>query len=155
VEQIWALGIVLGIIGILPGLVYLSTRQRDLVDVEVFETQVTVRPKGLNKVWAFRRALFIPMSTIRSARVVSGMRHLSKGWRFPGTAIPGLVLAGTYVKSGERSFYALRDGRDILLLELEGHTYRRIGVQTSDPFAVADRIATLLASASSRSLDSA
>ena len=83
-EQIWALGIALTIIGILPGLVYVSTRSRDLVDVKVFETHVTVRPKGLNKVWAFRRALLIPISTIRSARVVSGTRHLPKGWRFPG-----------------------------------------------------------------------
>ncbi|MDQ4142489.1 MAG: PH domain-containing protein [Actinomycetota bacterium] len=148
-EWIPALGVALGAILILPCLVYLSTRSRDLVDVEVSETQVTVRPKGLNKLWAFRKALFIPLSSIRSARVVSGRRHLPTGWRFPGTAIPGVIFAGTYVKSGERSFYAVRDGRDILLLELEGHTYRRIAVQTKDPFTVANRVTALLPSGSS------
>ncbi len=147
-EWIWGLGMVLGAILILPCLAFLSTRSRDLVDVEVSEKRLIVRPKGLNKLWAFRKALFIPMSAIRSAQVVSGTRDLPMGWRFPGTAIPGVILAGTYIKSGERSFYALRDGRDILLLELEGHTYRRIGVQTKDPFAVLKHITARLPSAS-------
>lgn len=137
---VWAFGIII----VFCVLVYSSTATRNLADVEFADTQVTVTPRGLNKLWTFKRQVSIPISSIKSARVVSGTRDLPKGLRLPGTSIPGLILGGTYLKAGEKSFYAVRDGRDILLLELERHKYSRIGIQTRDPYAVVNRIASSL-----------
>ncbi len=67
-------------------------------------------------------------------------KHVPRGLRLPGTAIPKLILAGTYVSRGERSFYAVRDRRECLVIELDGQRYARFVVQTQDAQAVAAQI---------------
>ena len=124
---------VLGFLALLFGAVFISTAGRNLADVIVSPTGVTIAPRGMNKFWSFKRRISIPFTSIRSAVVTSGLRNLPKGIRLPGTAIPGIILAGTYVRKRERSFYVLRDGKEIVLLELEDHVYRRVAVQTRDP----------------------
>jgi hypothetical protein len=133
---VWAVGIIVALLA----LTFASTARRDLVRVDVFDAEVTITPRGLNKLWAFRRELRVPLGPIREVKIVSGIRSLPMGLRAPGTAIPGLVLAGTYRKGGERSFYVLRDGRDMVVLELEGHDFARVAVQTRDPYEVVTRI---------------
>ncbi|MCA1702948.1 MAG: hypothetical protein LC808_06635, partial [Actinobacteria bacterium] len=108
---------------------------------EITDSDLVVTPRGFNKVWALKRRVSIPLTSITSAKVITTRtRDLPLGIRLPGSAIPGLVLAGTYLKNGERSFYALRDGKDIVLLELTEHRYARVGVQTKNPYDVVNRI---------------
>ncbi|HWL66421.1 MAG TPA: hypothetical protein VNP73_10645 [Actinomycetota bacterium] len=135
---VWAVAILASLLL----LIHLSTSGRNLVDVTVSDEEVTVTPKGLNKLWAFKGQISVPISSIRSVRLVTGLRDLPMGIRWPGTAIPGLIVAGTYRKGGERSFYAIRDGRDVVLIELDGHEYRRVGFQTNGPQEVVDRISS-------------
>lgn len=82
----------LGIIALLLLLVYSSTGSRNLVDIEVSDTELVLTPRGLNKLWTFKRGFSIPISSIRSATVVSGKQDLPTGWRLLGTAIPGLIV---------------------------------------------------------------
>lgn len=139
----------LSIVVLLVALAYVSTRSRDLVEVSISTAELNITPRGLNRVWAFRRRLSIPLQAVKGARVVSGTRDLPKGLRLPGTAIPGLMLAGTYVTHGEKSFYLLRDGKELVLLELEGHEYRRVAIQTAKPYDVVRRIHSALPSGTS------
>jgi hypothetical protein len=130
-----------GAVVLLLVLTFASTRRRDLVRLDFSGDELTITPKGLNKLWALRRTLTVPVSSITSARVLSGaLRDLPLGLRLPGTAIPGIVLAGTYLKRGERSLYVLRDARDMVLLELEGQRFRRVGFQIDDPYSVVNAI---------------
>jgi len=140
---------VVAVIAFLLVAVHLSTADRHLVEVTTADGTVTLTPRGLMRVWAFRRRISIPLRSIRSVRVAPDARELPKGLRLPGTAIPGLILAGTFLKRGEWSFYALRDGKDVLLLELDEHRYRRVVIQTRDPFAVAQRITSAITPSSS------
>jgi hypothetical protein len=135
-SALWAVGAIV----LLLLLIHLSTAGRDLADVGFLGTDLVVTPKGLNKIWALRGRITIPKSCIRSAGVISGRENLPIGWRWPGTALPGLILAGTYWKNKERSFYVLRDFDGVVLLELEGHKYARVGIQARDPLELVERI---------------
>ena len=62
-----------------------------MVDIEVKDGQVSFRPRGLSKLWTMRNQITVPRSAIRSVRrappgVGTGWW---KGWRLPGTHLPG------------------------------------------------------------------
>ena len=54
----------------------------------------------------------------------------------PGTHVPGLIIAGTYYRHGERVFWDVRDASKAVVVELDGHDYDRLVIEVEDPAAV-------------------
>lgn len=126
-------------VGIVAVLARNSVVER-MAEVAITDGMVRFRMVGANKVWAMRSELGIPLSVVQEVRVDPEPQALTSGLRLPGTWIPGLLVAGTYRRPGLRSFLAVRQGRDALVLELEGHEYDRVVIDVDEPEAVADRI---------------
>lgn len=124
---------------LLVGGIYLSVRDRNLGTIEVEGSSVVVTPRGLNKAWALKSRLAVPLACIDSIRVVDP-KQLPWGWRMPGTDVPGLIRAGSYTRKGEWSFYLFRGGKPVVLIELHGTRFTRIGVETHDPASVASEL---------------
>lgn len=128
---VWALAILV----VLTGLIYVSVRDRDLASVTVEDGALKVVPRGAVKVWAMKRKVTVPTELVRDVRVVADRKTLPLGLRLPGTVWPGLILAGSYLKKGEWSFYAIRGGRPVVLIEFDSGRYARAVVETKDPYA--------------------
>ena len=131
--------LLLGLIVLLVGGVYLSVRDRNLATVEPVGDSLVITPRGFNKVWALKGEIKVPLVNVKSVRVAEP-RELPWGWRVPGTAVPGLIRAGSYTRRGEWSFYLFRGDRPVVLIELDGNRYRRIGVEIADPNGVASNL---------------
>jgi hypothetical protein len=100
-----------------------------------------IEPRGLNKLWCLRSEVSVPLSSVKEARVISGFDQLpSRGMRIPGTFAPWLIVAGTYWKPGQRSFYAVHNAEDMVVVETEGQRYDLIAIQTRDPYGAVTRI---------------
>lgn len=72
------------------------------------QNQLTVQLEGLEKLWALKSRLQIPAYTIADITFVNEGPNTKGRWsflRFPGARIPGILLAGTYTKRGERDFW--------------------------------------------------
>lgn len=100
---------------------------------------VRVALQGMDKVWALKGGVEIPLAHIRAVTVApAGLKP--KGLRAPGTALPGLFYAGTWRGRGTKEFWIVRDKAKALVIDLEGDEYTRVAVEVDDPAAVSAEI---------------
>ena len=78
----------------------------------------------------------VPLSTVRSARVVQHPFEELRGIRAPGLGVPGSIALGTWRSRRGKDFVAVYRGRPAVIVELEGARYRRFVVSVADPAAV-------------------
>ncbi|MFV8342181.1 hypothetical protein [Flavobacterium sp. XS2P39] len=81
-------------------------------DTSIFEI------KGLHKIWAMRSTIVV--SKARIIRACQNQEEFTfwKGFRMPGTEIPGLIAAGTFYKKG-RNFWDVIHKNKAIIVELE------------------------------------
>ena len=102
--------------------------------------------KGLDKLWAMRSRLDIPLSSVRAVRAdPSVARGLWKGVSAPGTNIPGFVTAGTFYRDDKRIFWDVHDPERTLVIELTGQRYDQLIIEVQDPAAAVALIESALA----------
>jgi hypothetical protein len=113
-----------------------------MVDVRIEGSSVVFEPRGLHKFWTLRWRVEVPRSAIRLARrAPAGVTDGWKGWRLPGTHIPGLLVAGSYRLDGEWHFWDVRGrGHRAVEVLLSGTRYSRIVVDVDDPDAAVRRL---------------
>jgi hypothetical protein len=104
-------------------------------DAAVFDVQ------GLHKLWAFKSRLKVPRAHIRNVRadpdVATG---LWKGFRMPGTHLPGILAAGTFFKGGKRFFWDVRNKQNTIVVELDDDPYYQLIIEVEDPDAEIARL---------------
>ena|SRR5438128_1909380 len=92
-----------------------------MVQVSVYGDRVRFEVEGWDKLWAFRSQLEIPLADVRGVRADP---EPARGWwhglRFPGTQIPGILTADTFIQHDGAVFYDVPDP--------EGHD--RVGAGT-------------------------
>lgn len=75
------------------------------------QIQLTIQLEGFEQVWALKRRLQIPRHAIANITFFAeqpAMQDYTGHLRLPGTAVPGLFLAGSYVKKQHREFWYVR-----------------------------------------------
>lgn len=108
-----------------------------MVDVRIEGPTVVFEVRGLHKLWALKSRIEVPRRRIVGARHDPTVaRGCWKGWRMPGTHVPGLLIAGTFYLHGERVFWDVRDAERAVVVELDGHAYDRLVIEVADPAAV-------------------
>ena len=104
-------------------------------DAAVFDVQ------GLHKLWAFKSRLIVPRAHIKNVRadpyVAMG---LWKGFRMPGTHLPGILVAGTFFKGGKRFFWDVRKKQNTIVVELDHERYHQLIIEVEDPAAEIARL---------------
>lgn len=72
--------------------------------LEISSDTLTVKPRGLDRLWCCRRAVVVPLESITAARVERNPLRIPIGWRGPGLDFIG-KLCGTFHLNGERHFW--------------------------------------------------
>jgi hypothetical protein len=117
-----------------------ATSKGELVDVTVEDDDVVVRPRGAAALWSLKREIRARRATVALVRVVDGA-DVPIGVRLPGTAVPGVLVAGSYGRGSERSFWLVRNRRGPkLVIDLHDQPYARLVLEVSAPDAVASRL---------------
>lgn len=92
--------------------------------------------EGMDKVWAFKSRLSIPLTHITGVRVDS---EIVKGWwhglRLPGTSIPHVITAGTFYQDGKRVFYDIHAPEEVVVISLDHEKYDELVIEVEDPRA--------------------
>ena len=96
---------------------------------------LVVEIEGLDKLWALKSRLVIPLANVRGATADPGAVKEPKGLRAPGTHVPGVLVAGTFHADGERVFWDVHDAAKAVVIELADQRYTRLIVQVPDPRA--------------------
>ncbi|MFB8024572.1 hypothetical protein ACFQ6U_22125 [Streptomyces sp. NPDC056465] len=107
-----------------------------LIAVDHVRGTLTVRLTGLDRLWALKGRVEVPLALVRGATHDPGMAHERKGAKLGGTHMPGVITAGRFRRNGELVFWAVRKPADTVVIELaEGAPYSRLVVGTADPRA--------------------
>lgn len=108
-----------------------------MVRVSMNGDRVHFDVQGLDKLWAFKSQLDIPLAHVKSVRVdPEPARGYWHGVRYPGVQIPGILTAGTYYQMDGAVFYDVHDPERTIVLELDHEEYTRLVVEVEDPAAV-------------------
>lgn len=108
--------------------------------IELTANELRVTLSAGEKLAALHGDLRFAGTQIRGAEVLDSKWWWQLGLRVPGTGIPGLIIAGTYVRKGDRAFVSWRRGRQPLAINLRGAGYSRLILGVDDAQALADRI---------------
>lgn len=108
--------------------------------VEVIGDNLSIKVQGLDKFWALKSRLTIPLSHVRGATIDPGIIKEPRGLRSPGTYVPGVIVAGTYHRDGQRTFWNVRDATKAVVIELADETYQRLVIEVQDPRHTVDVI---------------
>ncbi|NUW41182.1 hypothetical protein [Nonomuraea rhodomycinica] len=96
---------------------------------------LVVEIEGLDKLWALKSRLVIPLVNVRGATADPGIVGDPKGLRAPGAHIPGVIAAGTFHRDGEKVFWDVHDPAKAVVIELADERYARLVVEVADPRA--------------------
>lgn len=91
--------------------------------------------EGLDKLWALKSRLTIPLSNVRGATIDPGISHEYKGIRAPGTHFPGVITAGTFRLDGEWVFWDVHNPTKAIVIQLADERYARLVIEVDDPRA--------------------
>jgi hypothetical protein len=125
-------------------------RLTQLVDVDITSNEVIIRPRGLHRLWAFKREVRIPRAQLK--RVETGVTPdaramLSRSIRMPGTSVPSLITAGSYRSKGQWAFWdVVGKGEKAVTLSTEGHRYTQLIVDVGEPKAMVDALQRVIGS---------
>ncbi len=103
-----------------------------MVSFAIEGSTVKVTVLGWHKIAALRSTVCFNRENVRSVDYATG-RIDRPFWRMPGTSIPGLVTAGTYIEDGRREFWDVTRGQDAVVVDLENEEYTRLVVEASNP----------------------
>ena len=115
-----------------------------MADVELTENTLIVHVHGIDRLWALKSRLEIPLSHVVGAEVdpeaARGWRKSVQGVRAPGTHVPGVITAGTFYQEGERVFWDVHDTESTVVIDLKDDLYARLVIEVDDPPATAAAI---------------
>ena len=104
-----------------------------LVNIDGDDLVVVI--EGLDKLWALKSSLTIPLANVRGATADPGITADPKGIRAPGAHVPGVITAGTFHLDGEKIFWDVKDPSKAVVIELADERYARLVLQVDDPRA--------------------
>ena len=90
--------------------------------------------KGFHKIWALKSKIIVSKENIIRAYQNENEFTFWKGFRMPGTEIPGLIAAGTFYKKG-RNFWDVINTKKALVVELKDNYYKKLIIEVENPEA--------------------
>ena len=105
--------------------------------VTISAGELVIRPRGLDKVWGFRRELRVPLAHVRGATADSSVGENPPRFRLLGMSLPGKHV-GTFFHEGEHSYWNISDRQDNVVIELAHEGFARAVVTVKNP-AVTER----------------
>ncbi len=115
--------------------------------VEISGDALNIEVRGLDKLWALKSRLTIPLDHVRGATIDPGIVEEPTGLRAPGTYVPGVIVAGTFHRDGERVFWNVRNATKAVVIELADETYQRLVIEVDDPRRTVELIEAAVANA--------
>ncbi len=88
---------------------------------------------GFHKIWTLTSKLIIPMAHIQDAYPNEQRLDFIPGLRLPGTHIPGLITAGTYIMRDGTIFCDVVNHANSIAVELRDEYYKMLVIEVENP----------------------
>jgi hypothetical protein len=102
--------------------------------------RLEVRLSWIERLASLRWGVTVPLSAIRGATADRGAVPAQLGFRAPGTGFPGVIAAGTFYKGLDKQFVYWGVGESVVVVELDGHKFKRLILGTKSPAELEQQI---------------
>jgi hypothetical protein len=99
---------------------------------EITESELIVHLDKWEQIFSFVHTVKVPLAQVVVARENNGLDGLKLGWRLPGTHIPFVLAAGTFISKGARQFVYRRRGLKTVVIDLQGNAWARLIIGVKD-----------------------
>jgi hypothetical protein len=113
--------------------------------LELTSQELVVHLSAWESIWSLRRSFSVPLAQVRGATEDKGFGAEALGLRIPGTYVPGVIAAGTFIKGGDKQFVYIRRKLQTIVIELNGNDWARLVIGVRDARAEAARINAAIA----------
>lgn len=137
----WVLAVVLGTFAAIWGTAAAGP-QMAAVGVSP-DDRLLVRPVGLMRLWALSTGIDCPVEAVVDLGVAD-TRSLHKGFRAPGTYLPGVMTAGTFRSKDGNALWLVGRHKQVLVIELTGEKWRYLVLGVEDPVAANEALRAAL-----------
>lgn len=104
-----------------------------MASVAVEGDELVVRLSARERVGALRSEVRVPVTSVREVHTVTVASKGLRGFRAPGTGLPGVVALGTWRRRGGKDFVAAYRRHPGIVIELEGQEFDRLIVSGPAP----------------------
>lgn len=108
--------------------------------LKLTDSELCVHLPWWEKLSAFNGDIHVPLGKVRGATEDDGFEGRALGLRLPGTHIPFVLAAGTFIKHGDRQFVLTRRTLRTIVIELTNAKWTRLVIGVRDPRDAAARI---------------
>ncbi|GAA1148769.1 hypothetical protein [Nesterenkonia lutea] len=100
--------------------------------VTVSAGELVITPRGLNKIWGFRRELRVPLSHVTRATADTSIGADPPALRLLGLSLPGKHV-GTFFRHGEHSYWNISDRVHNVVVEFVHEGFARAVLTVEEP----------------------
>jgi len=113
-----------------------------MVTIERKNDNFVFEINGWHKLWALKSELVIPIENIIDA--YSNEENLNWMWalRMPGTHIPGIITAGTYIQKDGTIFCDVVHRENSIVVELHDEFYKKLIIEVENPQSAIELLKT-------------
>src|SRR5215467_7589979 len=114
-----------------------------MTEIELTPEMLIVHIKVIDRVFAFKSRLEIPLAHVTAAEVAPIHEQGWESWnvlRAPGTAFPGLIRAGSFLQQGEWVFWDVHNPKQALTIHLSDAQFAKLVVEVENTETVAGAI---------------
>src|SRR5450631_4424970 len=112
-----------------------------MVDLSISVGNLELHVQGVDKLWALKSSLEIPLQHIAGIRAEP---DFARGWwhgiHMPGTDIPGVLTAGSFYQQGNRVFWDVHNPESTVIIELRDERYDELIVEVADPLFAVEQV---------------
>src|SRR5687768_12512622 len=104
-----------------------------MVTMTLTADTLVLEVQGWDRLWSLKSRLEIALVNIRGVRADPAIaRGWWKGFKAPGTHLPGVIIAGTFYQDGKRIFWDVRNPEQTIVINLNDEAYDQIIVEVAD-----------------------
>ncbi len=112
-----------------------------MAEVELAEETLIVHVEGMDRLFALRSRLEVPLSHVEGAEAdPEEARSRWHGIMERGIWVPGPITAGTFYREGELVFWDVHDPEKTVVIQLRDERYARLIIEVDDPETTVTRV---------------
>jgi len=111
-----------------------------MVSIITNENEFVFEILGSHKFWAFENTIKVPKNKVVKAYQNPNEFTFWIGWKMPGTQVPWVITAGTYIKKVKRNFWDVCNKKNAIIVELTDSYYHKLIIEVENPELVMQQL---------------
>jgi hypothetical protein len=115
-----------------------------MAQLDVEGDLLVVRLGIIDAMLSMRSTMRFPLTSVKNVYVDPVAGEEPKGFKAPGTAIPGTLTKGTFHFDGVKTFWNIWRGTLVVVVELSNEKFDRLVIEQANPEAIVQKITEAL-----------